>query len=252
MMRVVIYSNVQGGFMRRTPFAMGLVTLALAVSAWALAQTSTDTTGKKAPAVQTAESQAAITPASALEKLKKGNARFVEKNMRSRHWLAKVPATASGQYPFTAILACMDSRNPIEIIFDQGVGDVFGIRIAGNIVNEDELGSMEYATKVVGVKLIVVLGHTSCGAVKGAIDDAKLGNLTGLLAKIRPAVSASGPGSSKDDAYVRKVAQANVAQAMKDIREKSPTIKAELNAGTVGLVGAIYDVSTGKVTFLPD
>ena len=138
--------------MRRTTFAMGLVALALAVSASALAQTSTDATGKKAPAVQTAESQAALTPASALEKLKKGNARFVEKNMRTRDWMAKVSATASGQHPFAAILACMDSRNPIEIIFDQGIGDVFGIRIAGNIVNDDELGSMEYATKVVGVE----------------------------------------------------------------------------------------------------
>ena len=153
------------------------VILALVVSASAVAQTSTDTADKKAPAVQTKESQAAITPASAAEKLKQGNARFVEKNMRNRDWMAKVPATASGQYPFAAILACMDSRAPIEIIFDQGIGDVFGIRIAGNIVNEDVLGSMEYATKVVGTKLLVVLGHTSCGAVKGAIDDAKLGNL---------------------------------------------------------------------------
>src|SRR5690242_1343583 len=238
--------------MRQTTFVIGLVFLACAVSASALAQTSADTDGKKAPRVQTSESQAGMTPASALEKLKKGNARFVEKNMRSRDWLAKVSATAGGQYPFAAILACMDSRAPLEIIFDQGIGDVFGIRIAGNIVNEDELGSMEYATKVVGVKLLVVLGHTSCGAVKGAIDDAKLGNLTGLLAKIRPAVSASGPGSSKDEAYVTKVAQANVSQAMKDIREKSPTIKEQLDAGTVGLVGAIYDLSTGKVTFLAD
>jgi len=196
--------------------------------------------------------QAALTPASVLEKLKKGNARFVEKNMRSRDWMAKVSATAGGQYPFATILACMDSRAPIELIFDQGIGDVFGIRIAGNIVNEDVLGSMEYATKIVGSKLLVVLGHTSCGAVKGSIDDAKLGNLTELLAKIRPAVSASGPGNSKDDAYVTKVAQANVSQAMKEIHEKSPTIKAQLDAGTVGLVGAIYDVSTGKVTFLPD
>ena len=232
--------------------ALRLVSLAFAVSASALAQTSTDTTAKKGPAIQTAESLTAMTPASALEKLKKGNARFVEKNMRSRDWLAKVSTTAGGQYPFATILACMDSRAPIEIIFDQGIGDVFGIRIAGNIVNEDVLGSMEYATKVVGSKLLVVLGHTSCGAVKGAIDDAKLGNLTELLAKVRPAVLASGPGSSKDDAFVTKVAQANVSQAMKEIREKSPTIKAQLDAGTVGLVGAIYDVSTGKVTFLPD
>ena len=136
--------------MRRMTFAIGLPFLSSAVSASGLAQTSADTTDKKAPAVQTAESQAAMTPASALEKLKKGNARFVGKNMKSRDWLAKVSATAGGQYPFAVILACMDSRAPIEIIFDQGIGDVFGIRIAGNIVNEDVLGSMEYATKVVG------------------------------------------------------------------------------------------------------
>jgi carbonic anhydrase len=238
--------------MRRTTLAIGLVFLALAVSASALAQTSTKTPRKKAPPTQTAESQAALTPDSALEKLKNGNARFVAKNMRSRDWLAKVSATASGQYPFAVILACMDSRAPIEIIFDQGIGDVFGIRIAGNVVNEDVLGSMEYATNVVGSKLLVVLGHTSCGAVKGAIDDAKLGNLTELLGKIRPAVSAAGPGSAKDEAYVTKVAEANVRQAMKEIREKSPTIKAQLDAGTIGLVGAMYDVSTGKVMFLPD
>ena len=238
--------------MRQTTFAIGLLSLVFIVLASALAQTPADSAGKKASSVQTSESQAGMTPASALEKLKKGNARFVEKNMKSRHWLAKVSATSGGQYPFAVILACMDSRAPIEIIFDQGIGDVFGIRIAGNVVNDDVLGSMEYATKVVGSKLIVVLGHTSCGAVKGAIEDAKLGNLTALLAKIRPAVSASGPGSAKDDAYVDKVAQTNVSQAMKEIREKSPTIKAQIGAGTVGLVGAIYDVSTGKVTFLPD
>ena len=238
--------------MRRATPGILLVFLAPAMSASAPAQTSAKTPGKKTPTIQTAESQGAMTPASALDKLNNGNARFVAKNMRSRDWLAKVSATASGQYPFAVILACMDSRAPIEIIFDQGIGDVFGIRIAGNIVNEDVLGSMEYATKVVGSKLLVVLGHTSCGAVKGAIDDAKLGNLTELLAKIRPAVSESGPGSSKDDAYVTKVAEANVHQAMKEIREKSPTIKAELDAGTVGLVAAMYNVSTGKVTFLPD
>src|SRR5436305_13419888 len=147
-----------------------------------------------------------MSPAVLLEKLKTGYARFVENNMKSRDWLANVSATAGVQYPFAVILACMDSRTPIEIIFDQGIGDVFGIRIAGNIVNEDVLGSMEYATKVVGTKLLVVLGHTSCGAVKGSIDDAKLGNLTELLAKIRPAVLASGPGSSKDEAYSTNVA----------------------------------------------
>src|SRR6476619_3914915 len=153
--------------MRSTTLGIGFVSLAFAVSASVLAQTSADTAAKKAPAVQTSESQAAMTPASALEKLKKGNARFVEKNMRSRDWLAKVSAIAAGQYPFAVILACMDSRAPIEIIFDQGIGDVFGIRIACNVVNEDVLGSMEYATKVVGSKLLVVLGHTSCGGCEG-------------------------------------------------------------------------------------
>src|SRR5262245_40633865 len=171
--------------MRRTTFAMGLLALALAVSASGLAQTPTDATGKKAPAVQTAESQAALTPTSALEKLKNGNSRFVENNMRIRDWIAKVPATASGQHPFVVMLGCMDSRNPIEIIFDQGIGDVFGIRIAGNIVNDDELGSMEYATKVVGVKLIVVLGHTVFGAVKGAIYDQTFGHFDPLFEKCR-------------------------------------------------------------------
>jgi len=233
-------------------FAIGLASFGLFASASARAQSPAETAGKKGPAVQTAESQAALTPALVLEKLKKGNARFLENNMRTRDWVAKVSATAGGQYPFATILACMDSRAPIEIVFDQGIGDIFGVRVAGNVVNEDVLGSMEYATKVVGSKLLVVLGHTSCGAVKGSIDEVELGNLTELLAKIRPAVSASGPGSSKDDAYVTKVAQANASQVMKEIDEKSPTIKAQIDAGTVGLVGAIYDVSTGKVTFLPE
>src|SRR5215813_12761902 len=206
----------------------------------------------KASVVQTKESQAAMTPAKALDALKEGNARFRSGKSIQKDLPAKVKASAGGQYPFAAILSCMDSRVPAEAVFDQSIGDFFSIRVAGNVVNADNLGSLEYATKVVGVKLVVVLGHTACGAVKGAIDDVKLGNLTALLAKIRPAVSASGPGSSKDDAYVTKVAQANVSQAMKEIREKSPTIKAQLDAGTVGLVGAIYDVSTGKVTFLPE
>src|SRR5438045_4733386 len=180
--------------MRQTTFAIGLVSLAFAVSASAVAQTPANSAGKKASSVQTSELQAGMTPASALEKLKKGNARFVEKNKRNRDWLAKVSATAGGQYPFAVILACMDSRAPIEIIFDQGIGDVFGIRIAGNIVNEDVLGSMEYATKVVGSKLVVVLGRASSGAGKGSIDAAKLGNLTELLAKLRSDISASCPG----------------------------------------------------------
>jgi len=193
--------------MRRTTSVTGLLLLALgAVSGTALGQTA-PAAKPQAPKVQTKESQAALTPASALEKLKKGNARFVERNMRARDWQAKVSATASGQYPFAVVLGCMDSRTPIEIVFDQGIGDVFGIRIAGNIVNEDELGSMEYATKVVGSKLLLVLGHTSCGAVKGAIDDAKLGNLTGLLARIRREVAGSPEVQSRKSAPDRRPAR---------------------------------------------
>lgn len=199
--------------------------------------------------VQTQESQAAMTPDKALNRLKAGNARFVSNTTKKRDWSAKVMATASGQYPFAAILACMDSRAPIEIVFDQGVGDVFGVRVAGNVVNDDELGSLEYAAHV-GTKLIVVLGHTGCGAVKGAIDDVKLGNLTGLLAKISPAIEAASCSTSKDDACVTKVATENVLQSMKEIRDKSPYLKKYLDEGKVKQVGAMYDLATGKVTFL--
>jgi carbonic anhydrase len=198
--------------------------------------------------VQTQASQAAMTPATALDLLKAGNARFVANATARRNWSAGVAATASGQFPFAAVLGCMDSRVPIEIVFDQGIGDVFGLRVAGNIVNDDELGSLEYAVKV-GAKLIVVLGHTSCGAVKGALDDAKLGNLTGLLAKIHPAVKAAGCSNAKDDACVTHVAEKNVLQSMKDIRKRSPYLAKYLDEGKVMLVGGMYDVATGRVTF---
>ena len=201
------------------------------------------------PAVQTQESQTAMTPSTARERLQAGNARFVANTTKRRDWSAKVMATASGQFPFAAVLGCMDSRAPIEIVFDQGLGDVFGVRIAGNVVNDDELGSLEYAVKV-GTKLIVVLGHTSCGAVKGTIDDVQLGNLTGLLAKIHPAVEAARCSNAKDEACVTKVAEKNVLQSMKEIRERSPYLKKYLDEGKVGLVGGMYDVATGKVTFL--
>jgi carbonic anhydrase len=146
----------------------------------------------------------------------------------------------------------MDSRVPPELVFQQGIGDVFSVRVAGNVIDVDDLGSLEYATKAVGVRLVVVMGHTECGAVKGAIDDVKLGNLTELLLKIRQAVTASGPGSSKDAAYVDKIAEANVRLSMKEIREKSPTIKELLDSHKAGLVGAMYDVRTGKVSFMAD
>jgi len=194
-----------------------------------------------------------ITPKAAVERLKAGNARFVEGKRKPRDYRAQVAATAKGQHPFAAIVSCMDSRAPVEVVFDEGIGDVFSLRVAGNVVDPNFLGSLEYAAKVVGVRLIVVMGHTECGAVKGAIDDVKLGNLTGLLAEIAPAIAAAGPkGSSKDAAYVNKVAQQNVVVAMKEIREKSPILREMIESGSLGLVGALYSVQDGKVTFLAD
>lgn len=193
----------------------------------------------------------AITPLAARERLKEGNARFVANTTKKHDWSAEVAATASGQSPFVAILGCMDSRAPIEIVFDQGIGDVFGVRVAGNVVNEDELGSLEYAVKV-GTRLIVVPGHTGCGAVKGALDDVKLGNLTGLLAKVRPAVVAAGCNDSKDAACVTRVAEENVRETMKQIVSKSAYLAEGLAQGRIEVVGAMYDVATGKVAFLAD
>jgi carbonic anhydrase len=226
-----------------------LVSLSLSILTAPLGAQEGSAPARAKPEVQTQESQAAMTPAAALERLKQGNARFAANATKTRDWSAKVVATASGQFPFAAILACMDSRAPVEVIFDQGIGDVFAVRVAGNVVNADELGSLEYAVKV-GTKLIVVVGHTGCGAVKGALDDVKLDNLTGLLAKIHPAVQAAGCSSSKDDACVTHVAEMNVRQSMKEIREKSPYVAKYLDEGKVALVGGMYDVSTGKVTFL--
>jgi carbonic anhydrase len=239
--------------MKRTPdlWTVGLLLAILRVvlPAMRVAAQEPSPTAQPRPDVQTQESQAAMTPPQALERLKAGNARFVSGAMKQRDWSAKVVATASGQFPFAAVLACMDSRAPIEIVFDQGIGDVFGVRVAGNVVNDDELGSLEYAVKV-GTKLLVVLGHTSCGAVKGALDHVEFGNLTGLLAKIRPAVEAASCSSAKDDACVTKVAEQNVLRSMKDIRSRSPYLAKALDEGKIELVGAMYDIATGKVTFL--
>jgi carbonic anhydrase len=202
-------------------------------------------------AVQTQASQADMTPAKALAALKEGNARFVAGKNTARDYPAQVRETAAGQYPFAAIVSCMDSRVPAEIVCDRGLGDVFSLREAGNVVDVDTLGGLEYAAKVVGVKLILVMGHSHCGAVKGVIDDVHLGNLTELLKKIQPAMTQPVPASkSKDDAYVQKVAEANVRLQMKEIQDKSPVIKELVQSGKVGIAGAMYDIETGKVTFL--
>jgi len=223
--------------------------VALALSTLSAAVSAQESPVK--PGVQTPERQAAMTPAAALDRLRAGNVRFVANATRQRDWSAKRVATASGQFPFAAVLACMDSRAPIEIVFDQGLGDVFGVRVAGNIANDDELGSLEYAAKV-GSKLIVVLGHTRCGAVKGALDRVQLGNLTHLLEKINPAVLAAGCSNAMDEACVDAVAEQNVRQSMKEIRARSPYLAKLLGEGKLALRGGMYDVATGRVRFLDE
>ena len=231
--------------------AMKPFIVAIGLCLFALTPLAAQQTPAAKPEIQTQESQAATTPAAALERLKEGNLRFASNTAKRRDWSAKVLAHASGQFPFAAVLGCMDSRVPVEIVFDQGIGDMFGVRVAGNVVNDDEIGSLEYAVKV-GAKLIVVLGHTNCGAVEGAIDGVELGKLTGLLAKIRPAIAAAGCSNAKDEACVTKVVEKNILQSVKEIRERSPYLKKYLDEGKVGLVGAIYDVATGKVRLLGD
>jgi carbonic anhydrase len=204
----------------------------------------------------TKNTQAAITPNKAIELLKEGNQRFVTRKMANRDLLDQVNDTASGQYPFATVLSCIDSRVSAELIFDQGVGDIFSARVAGNIVNEDLLGSIEFACKLAGTKVLVILGHTACGAVKGACDGAKLGNLTILLDKIMPAVNAisqpSDPGqrNSKNIDFVNDVAVKNVHMTIENTRNMSPVLKEMEDNGEIKIVGAMYDINNGKVTFL--
>lgn len=204
----------------------------------------------------TKETQAAITPDSAIALLKEGNRRFIENKKADRNLLEQVGDTVSGQYPFATILSCIDSRVSAELIFDQGVGDIFSARVAGNIVNEDILGSIEFACKLAGTKVVVILGHTACGAVKGACDDAKLGNLTILLHKIKPAVRAisepSDPSArnSKNLHFVDNVARKNVQLTIEDARSLSPVLKEMEDYGEIKIVGAMYDIKNGKVTFM--
>ncbi|MDG1064369.1 MAG: carbonic anhydrase family protein [Flavobacteriaceae bacterium] len=203
----------------------------------------------------TRETQNAMTPALAQEELVAGNQRFLNKTQIERDLLAQVQDTTSGQYPFATILSCIDSRVSAELVFDQGVGDIFSVRIAGNFVNEDILGSMEFASKLAGTKLIVVLGHTSCGAVKGACDHARLGNLSALIQKIEPAVAAV---SSPEEAdlrtsanldFVNAVAKKNVEMTIDNIRNQSEVLKELEDMGDIKIIGAMYDIATGAVTF---
>ncbi|MEE9350569.1 MAG: carbonic anhydrase family protein [Flavobacteriaceae bacterium] len=204
---------------------------------------------------QTPETQKSITSNMAIELLKKGNERFVNNTSLNRIHSNNIESTTNGQYPFSVVLSCIDSRVPTEIIFDQGIGDMFNACVAGNVVNEDILGSMEYACKYAGVKLVVVLGHTSCGAVKGACDSLKDGNLTNLLGRISPAikVTKTKENEARDSSnidYVNRVATNNVALTKKDICAKSKILNDMYKSNEIDIVTAMYDVKTGKVIFL--
>jgi carbonic anhydrase len=204
--------------------------------------------------VLTKAEQQALTPDLVIQSLKDGNARFIKNKLTLRDHSAMVRSAASGQYPKAVILSCLDSRIPVEDVFDKGIGDLFVARVAGNFVNEDILGSMEYGCKVSGAKLILVLGHESCGAIKAAIDDVKLGNITAMLSKIKPAVISSqnfdGYKTSKNDAFVEYVAKNNVTHTIENIKSQSSILKEMSDTGEIKIVGAYYDLKTGEVIFL--
>ncbi len=193
-----------------------------------------------------------MTPDEIIAIMKRGNARFMRGEKEPRNLLAQQRASAKGQYPAAVILSCIDSRAPAERILDLGIGDVFNARVAGNIANDDILGSLEFACKLAGAKVVVVMGHTACGAIKGAIDNAELGNLTGLLAKIKPAVAATaydGERTATNYAFVDRVAKTNVEMTITDIRKRSAVLAELETGGRLRIVGSMYDLQTGAVHF---
>ena len=225
---------------------------------WALALLLIGATGcqtyrqASAPPPPSKAEQTAMTPEDALRRLQEGNARFVAGRPLARDWVAQRAATATGQHPFAVILSCLDSRTSVEQVFDLGIGDAFNARVAGNVLNEDILGSMEFACGVVGAKLIAVVGHSQCGAIKGACSQIELGNLTGLLRKIEPAVASVTPAVNRaapEPAQVEAVAEANVRLVMRQITERSPLLAGLVREGKVAVVGGMHDLATGEVTF---
>lgn len=203
--------------------------------------------------VMTKDAQLALTPDQALQKLKEGNKRFSENKLIKRNYAEEVKQTAKGQYPHSVILSCLDSRTSSELIFDQGLGSVFNARVAGNFENTDILGSMEFACKAAGAKLIVVVGHSNCGAVKGACDNVQMGNLTSVIEQIKPATekvkNVEGERNSKNHDYVDAVAKENVLQTISDIRKNSPILSEMESKGEIMIVGGMYNVDTGIVEF---
>ncbi len=233
--------------MRRFCFIVGL----LVTAGSALAQSN-------APLVErvlTQQEQEALTPDEVLQMLKEGNQRFVSGTVTSRNHSAQVRDAASGQFPKAMILSCVDSRIPVEDVFDRGIGDIFVARVAGNFENTDILGSMEFATKVSGAKLLLIMGHEDCGAVKAAIDQAELGNITEMLKNIRPAVDSlseyRGDRTSANPEFVHLVAEKNVRLSMADIRERSPILREMEEQGQIKIAGAMYNMKTGAIEF-PD
>ena len=205
---------------------------------------------------QSKETQEKLTPDEAIQLLKEGNERFVKDMRADRKFSKQVIDTSAGQFPFATILSCMDSRTSAELIFDQGIGDIFSIRVAGNILNDDIIGSMEYGCKVVGTKVILVLGHTKCGAVAGACDNVELGNITALLNKIKPAIekesSFKDNRTSKNSDYVNKVTEINVRMVMERVTEESEIIRELEKEGKVRIIGGVYDVESGRVEFFKE
>ena len=201
----------------------------------------------------TKKTQAELTPDQALDILKQGNERFVNNIKAHRNLLEQVNETSAGQFPFAAILSCIDSRTSAELIFDQGLGDILSIRIAGNILNDDILGSMEFACKLAGSKLVVVLGHTNCGAITGACNNVVLGNITGLLNKIKPAIELETETKTnrtdKNEAFLKNVTVNNVFITVKKVKEQSSILHEMEQSGQIKIIGGLYDVDTGQVTF---
>lgn len=210
-------------------------------------------TGTRGSGSLTREQRDRLAPGDVLDAMKRGNERFRSGNMAARDYRDQQRTSAGGQFPAAVVLGCIDSRAPAEIVFDAGIGDTFNARIAGNVVNDDLLGSLEFACTVAGAKLILLLGHTACGAIKGAIDDVELGNLTGLLARIKPAITTTtftGDKASKNPAYVDAVARTNVVLGLDSIRRRSPLLADLEQKRTIQIVGGMYDIATGTVEFM--
>lgn len=230
-----------------------ILVVILASTIWGCSQQKSSNKTAPVNQVLTAEEQAKLTPDMVIEILKQGNERFVANQLTTRDHNSQVRKSAKGQYPKAIVLSCVDSRIPVEDVFDLGIGDVFVARVAGNFVNPDILGSMEFATKVAGAKLVFVLGHEHCGAIKAAIDNVDLGNITGLVNRIKPAVAMSqnfsGEKSSKNTNYVQTVCENNVLNTINDIRKGSTILTDLEKSGAIKIIGGVYDMDTGKVTF---